>query len=412
MAQINITLNHEEIQELLRENKPESFRKLLEESLNSILKAESKEQLGAERYERSEGRKDSRNGTRERVLQTRIGKITLEVPRHRNVPFKTLVFENYKRSEAALVTVMADMVVNGVSSRKVGTVMEELCGTNFSKSTVSEACKELDKAVDEFRIRPLTEEYPFVMVDATYFKVRENHRVNSKAMMIATGTKSDGRREVLGFGIYPCENKENWRNFFEKLKKRGLHGIKMITSDAHEGIVYAISKVYPEVPWQRCQTHFSRNILDHAPKKYQADIHGKLLEMYNCETAEAARKKCDEIIEEYRDVAEKAMDCLEKGLESVLTVFALPKSLRRYFRTSNHLERLNKEMKRRSDVIGVFANENSLMRLMGSVLLELNDGYSSRSLVHFKKEDIAKLEESTEKLREIAAQQHKLMLAA
>ena len=412
MAQINITLNQEEIQELLRENRPESFRKLLEESLNSILKAESKEQLGAERYERSEERKDSRNGMRERTLQTRIGRITLDVPRHRNVPFKTLVFDNYKRSEAALIGVMAEMVVNGVSSRKVGTVMEELCGTNFSKSTVSEACKELDKAVDEFRIRPLTEEYPFVMVDATYFKVRENHRVVCKAMMIATGTKIDGHREVLGFGIYSCESKENWRDFLEKLKRRGLHGVKMVTSDAHEGIRYAVSNVYPEVPWQRCQTHFSRNILDHAPKKYQADIHVKLLKMYNCETEEAARKQRDNIIEEYRDVAERAMDCLEQGFESVITVLALPKSLRRYFRTSNHLERLNKEMKRRSDVIGVFANESSLMRLMGSVLMELNDGYISGTLMHFKKEDISKLEESGEKLREIASQQRALLMAA
>ncbi len=185
MAQLNITLNQEEILLLLSENREETFRKLLESSLNSILQAESKEQLGAERYERSSERRDSRNGVRERPLTTRIGRIILQVPRHRNQPFKTLIFDNYSRSEAALIAAMAEMVVNGISSRKVSTVMETLCGTGFSKSTVSEVCKDLDKDVQAFRNRPLTQEYPFVMTDATYFKVRENHRITSKALMIA-----------------------------------------------------------------------------------------------------------------------------------------------------------------------------------------------------------------------------------
>ena len=181
MAQLNITLNQEEILQLLSTDHDQAFRELLKNSLNSILMAESTAQLNAELYERSEERTDSRNGTRERNLKTRIGKITLTVPRHRNVPFKTLVFENYSRSEAALIASMAEMVVNGVATRKVGRIMETLCGTSYSKSTVSEVCKDLDEKVNEFRERPLTSNYPFITVDATYFKVRVNHRIISRA---------------------------------------------------------------------------------------------------------------------------------------------------------------------------------------------------------------------------------------
>ena len=199
MAQLNITLNQEEIQALLLEDQGEAFKKILQTSLNKILQAESAEQLKAGPYERSEERTDSRNGSRDRDLNTRVGRITLQVPRHRNVPFKTLVFENYSRSEAALVAGMAEMVVNGVSTRKVSRVMETLCGTSFSKSAVSDVCKDLDKAVKKFRTRPLEGDYPFLTVDATYFKVQENSRVISKAFMIAYGTNAEGHREILGF---------------------------------------------------------------------------------------------------------------------------------------------------------------------------------------------------------------------
>ena len=411
MAQINLILNQEEMQELLSKDRDGAFRKLLESSLNGILKAESAQQLGAERYERREERTDSRNGTRERTLQTRIGKLTLEVPRHRNVPFKTLVFDNYKRSEAALIATMAEMSVNGVSTRKVKNVMETLCGATPSKSAVSEACKELDKAVEAFRNRPLTDEYPFVMVDATYFKVREEQRIKGKAMMVAIGTDREGRREILGFGVYASESRETWKEFLEMLKKRGLHGVKMITSDAHEGIIHAVGKVFPEVPWQRCQTHFSRNILDKVPKKYQADIHNRLLRMYNCSTIEEARKVRDEIIEEYHDVAEKAMECLDDGFDSVMTVMVLPVSMRRFFRTSNHLERLNRELKRRSGVIGIFSNAASLARLIGSVLIEQNELYTAHSRTNFQREDIEKLDVATADLREIARTQQSLLVA-
>ena len=412
MAQINITLNQEEILQLLAENREESFRKLLEESLNCILKAESAAQIGADRYKRSDERTDSRNGVRERPLQTRIGRIVLQVPRHRNQPFRTMIFDNYSRSEAALIASMAEMVVNGVSTRKVSTVMETLCGTNYSKSTVSEVCRDLEKDVKAFRERPLTEEYPFLMVDATYFKVREDHRITSKALMIALGTTREGKREILGFGVYSAETTVTWEDFFSSLKKRGLHGLCLITSDAHEGLRRAMDNAFPEVPWQRCQTHFSRNVLDQAPKKYQAAIHDELLKMYHCRTIEEARKMRDTIIAEYADVAEKSMRCLDEGFESVMSVLALPESMRRFFRTSNHLERLNKELKRRSNVIGVFPNEASLLRLMGSVLLEQNEKCSAHSKVHFKTEDAQKLDSSKDQFRALALDQHKLLVAA
>ena len=411
MAQLNITLNQDEILQLLSSNRDDAFKLLLTECLNGVLQAESTAQLGAEPYERSETRSGSRNGTRERQLNTRIGTITLAVPRHREKPFHTLVFENYSRSEAALVTTMAEMVVNGVSTRKVATVMETLCGKNFSKSTVSEACKNLDKAVKEFKYRPLEGCYKFMYVDATYFKVRNEHRIGSKAMMVALAITDTGKREIVGFDIYDNESKETWKLFLESLKDRGITDPKLITSDAHDGILYAISKVFPNTPWQRCQTHFSRNILSHAPAKYQKAIHAELIEMYNCNTMAEARAKRDSIIAEYTDIANKAMECLDNGFEDAMTVMALPKDFRRYLRTSNHLERLNKELKRRSNVIGVFPNEGALNRIIGSVLAELNDVYSLEKKLIVGKKSMSHLEECTQKLIQIAKEQQRLLAA-
>ena len=395
MAQLNITLNQEEIQALLLDNRGEAFKKILQTSLNKILQAESAEQLKAAPYERSEERTDCRNGSRDRDLNTRVGRITLHVPRHRNVPFKTLVFDNYSRSEAALVASMAEMVVNGVSTRKVSRVMETLCGTSFSKSAVSDVCKDLDTAVKEFQTRPLEGDYPFLTVDATYFKVRENSRIISKAFMIAYGTNTEGHREILGFGVYAKASSATWTDFLLSLKKRGLTGLLMITSDAHEGILNAIGKVFPTVPWQRCQFHFSRNITDKAPKKYQTGLRAELQELFNCKTIAEARKVRDRIIEDYRDVAESAVACLDEGFESSMTVMLLPAWLRRFYRTSNQIERLNKELKRRSKVIGVFPNEDSVLRLMGSVLMERHDAmlagraiFSKDSLSALLKSDI------------------------
>jgi len=374
------------------------------------MRAESEEQLGAKPYERTAGRTDSRNGSYTRELKTRIGTIELTVPRHRNVPFKTLVFDNYTTSEAALVSTMAEMVVNGVSTRKVANVMETLCGTSFSKSSVSDACRELDEKVNEFKERPLEDEYPFVTVDATYFKVR-GKRVVPRALFIAYAVNTRGRREIIGFEAYPTENKDNWVDFMQKLKERGLKNVSMFTSDSHEGIKYAFGKVYPLVPWQRCQHHFLKNIVDNVPKNYRKGISSELTNMFNSETIEEARKKRDEIIRDYQDIAEKAMSCLDEGFEDAMTVMVLPQNLRKKLRTSNHIERLNKELKRRSKVIDIFPNQESLIRLMGAVLVEINEKKKlDRNRIIFSTEMkiMAKLKPV---LQEIAKEQQAILVA-
>lgn len=229
--------------------------------------------------------------------------------------------------------------------------------------------------------------------------------------MVALATSEEGKREIISFGVYDIESKVTWKAFLNSLKKRGLHGVKMITSDAHEGLIYAVSETFPDVPWQRCQMHFSRNITDHAPKQYQTAIHDAVNEMFNQKTIEAARKKRDEIIAEYGDVAEKAMECLDSGFETAMTVMIFPESMRRYLRTSNHLERLNRELKRRSNVIGIFPNAASLNRLMGSVLLEHNEKNLTTSCVRYKKEDLAALNTLDYVLKKEAEEQHKVLAA-
>lgn len=385
MAQLNITLDQDEILRLLADSSGEAFRVMLQESLNAVLRAESAEQLRAAPYERTGERTDSRNGTRARPLVTRIGTIELTVPRHRNAPFKTLVFENYKRSEAALVTTMAEMVVNGVSTAKVGRVMREICGRPFSKQAVSEACAELDGAVAEFRGRPISGDYLFVMADATYLKVREDHRVKAKALMIAIGLTAAGTKEVIGFELAGAETRETWAGFLSSLRARGLSGMKMFTSDAHEGLVAALQDVFPDVPWQRCQAHFARNVADGAPKHLRAGLRSELVEMFNSPTLEAARKRRDEIIADYAAAAPKAAERLDAGFDDAMTVMSVPAGdMRRCTRTSNYLERLNKEVKRRSKVVGVFPNAASAVRLMGSLLIEANDRWAACGRIYYR----------------------------
>ena len=410
MAQLNITLNQEEILSLLQENSGDAFKKLLQESLNAVLKAESKEQLKAEPYERTEERTDCRNGSRERTLSTRIGTIPLTVPRHRYEPFKSMIFDNYSRSEAALIAAMTEMVVNGVSTRKVTLVVEQLCGKSISKSSVSDLCKDLDKSVREFKERPLTGNYPFLIVDATYFKVRENHRVISKALMIALAFNETGRREVVGFELYSCENKENWYDFLMRLQSRGLKGVQMITSDAHEGILHGIRRVFPDVPWQRCQFHFTKNIVDKAPKKYQAGLRMELSAMFHSSSEKEARKKRDSILEDYMEVAPRAMECLDLGFESAMTVYCFPEPVRRLIRTSNYIERLNKELKRRSNAIGVFPNGESVVRLMGTILVEHHERLQAKKR-EFYTPRYMEIVSQREKLKQIAMEQEKLRVA-
>lgn len=413
MAQVNLTLEQEELLELLAGNREEAFKHLVEKLLNQVLLAESSEQLQADPYERSDNRKDYRNGSRERTLTTRIGTIELEVPRHRNKPFQTMLFDNYKRSEAALINTMVEMVINGVSTRKVSRVIEQLCGTEISKSFVSEACKQLDPDIEAFRKQPLDDkEFPFLMVDAAYFKVREDHRIMSKALMLAIGYTFEGKREVVGFNVYDDESNPTWFDFLSDLKSRGLHGVMMITSDAHPAILNSIVKVFPGVPWQRCQFHFTRNIIDAAPKSQQAGLAIELRELFTSSTIEDARRRKSEILRDYSDVASKAMDILDNGFEDSMTVMNLPEEVRIQLRTSNAIERINRELKRRSEVIKVFPNAASLLRLMGTVVIEYNDSLSMSKAVFYKRTPNELASDVKAKLKEIAYTQKSLLNAA
>jgi transposase-like protein len=413
MTQLNLTLDQEELLELLAGNREMALKHLVEKILNQVLEMESTEQLCADNYERTSDRKDYRNGSRERELTTKIGTIVLNVPRHRNQPFHTMLFETYQRNEAALITTMAEMVVNGVSTRKVSNVIEIICGKEFSKSTVSEACKILDKEVQEFKNRPLDyEDYSYLMIDATYFKVREKHRIISKAMMIAIGITEEGRKEIIGIDVYDDESNETWISFLLSLKKRGLKSPMMITSDAHMAIRHAIAKVFPESAWQRCQFHFIKNILDAAPKTQRAGLEIELKDIFKTKKIDDARKKFSEVVNDYREVAANAIDILENGFEDVLTVYNLPDEMRIALRTSNCIERFNGELKRRSNVIRIFPNKESLLRLIGSVAVDYNDALLSKKLMfHRKIPEMITLEMKI-KLQSIALAQRQSLEAA
>lgn len=411
MSQVNITVDYEEVVALFSKERNEAFAYLMEKILNAFLLAESEDQIGASKHERSEDRNDYRNGTRDRPLVTRIGKLTLKVPRHRNVPFVTMIFDQYQRNEAALLTTMMDMVVQGVSTRKVTNVVEELCGTSFSKSTVSELCRRLDESIKQFKNRPLKDPYPFVITDAKYFKVRENHSIVSKAFMVAMGITEDGRREIIDFGTYDNESERTWKEFLTSLKKRGVNP-DMIASDAHQGLLAGLKEVYPEVPWQRCQFHFQENILKATPKKEQKGLQTELREMFNAKTMKEARERRDEIVNDYRDVAPKAMEILELGFEEAMTGMLLPEGMRIPLRTTNCLERENGEMGRRSDVIRIFPNVESLTRLMGAVLMDRHYILSTRKALFRKEKYIQAIQEAKPKLIKIAYEQMSLLKTA
>lgn len=257
--------------------------------LNQVLEHQAMEQTGAALYERSEDRQAYRNGCRDRTLKTRVDTLTLTVPRLRDGNFSTELFARYQRNEPALVLAMMEIVVNGVSTRKVSAITEELCGTAFSKSTVSSLCEKLDPVVTAFRERPLEKIYPYLIVDAIYTKVREAGAVRSKGLLLAIGVNGEGYREILGFMAADTESEGSWGDFFSSLKDRGLMGVDLVVSDAHKGLVRAIGKHFQGAAWQRCQTHFSRNMLDVCPKKHQPTVKALLKSLYESVDHEAAK---------------------------------------------------------------------------------------------------------------------------
>ena len=379
MAQYKITIDKEDLHQLF--NQDQGMAKLVERVLNKVLEAEVAEQLQAEPYERCVERQGYRNGYRERGLKTRVGALKLAVPRTRDGHFSTELFSRYQRSEQALVLALMEMVINGVSTRKVKRVTEELCGIGFSKSTVSELCKALDPVVTDWNERELNEKaYPFVVVDAMYIKIRKEGRVHSQGALIAIGVNEEGYREILGLKIGDSESEATWSDFLVWLKGRGLKGIELITSDDHGGLVKAIRRHMQGVSWQRCQTHFKRNILDSCPKASQGELRARLKLLFDAPDVITARKLLTDVLADFSEKAPKAMRCLEGGFDDATAVMALPAPYRKRLRSTNILERLNQEVRRRERVIRIFPNRESAMRLLGALLMEQDEIWSTGRL--------------------------------
>jgi putative transposase len=351
--------------------------KLVEVVLNQVLDAQAAEQVGAQRYERSEDRMAYRNGYRARQLYTRVGPLTLRVPQLRDGQFSTEIFARYQRSEQALVLSLMEMVVNGVSTRKVTRITEELCGASFSKSTVSQLCMALDGRVAAFNERELGA-FPFVIVDAMYFKARDGDSIQSMAAMLVSGVNEQGNREVLGLRIGDSESEAFWLETFRWLKQRGLKEVHYVVSDDHSGLVNAAQRCFQGAIWQRCQVHFMRNVLSHTSSKHKKEMGEGLKHIFASRDPKEARKRFDELAVEMERKASKAIDCLEQGLEDSLAVMALPSKYRKRLKSTNMQERLIQEVRRRERVIRIFPNESSALRLMGALLAEIHEEWQAR----------------------------------
>lgn len=376
MAQYQIALDDELLKDLFLRDKGVSV--LLEKILDQVLQAQATEQVQAQPYQRTVKRRGYRNGTRARPLTTRVGTLTLHIPRLRTGEFSTELFNRYQRSEQALMLALMEMVVNGISTRKISAVTEELCGVEFSKSTVSALCKRLDPVVDAWNNRSLREhQYPFVMVDAIVVKIREDDRVFSRALLIAIGFNEEGQREVLGMMVGDSESEQSWKEFFSWLKSRDLRGVDFIISDSHAGLVKSIKAAFQGCTWQRCQVHFMRNLLGATPKKLQEELRKRVRGVLDAPDLKTARMLAVQVIEEYRERAPKAIEILENGFDDVTAVLVLPESYRRRLRTTNDIERLNEELRRRENVIRIFPNRESATRLMGALMMELDEKWQS-----------------------------------
>ena len=349
--------------------------------LNAFMEQERDSYLQAHRYERSSERADQRNGYYERDFTIAIGKIRLKVPRTRNGEFSTSAFEKYARCDQALVLSMLEMVVNGVSTRKVTNVIEQLCGESISKSFVSSLTAKLDPVVNEWAARPLNVMYyPYLLVDAMYIKVREYNRVVSKAVYIASAITADHRREILGLKVDHAESFESWQGFFQSLKARGLQSPKLVISDAHEGLKKAVQREFVGTSWQRCMVHFKRNIFDKLPRKDTAEVRLQIKQIFQALTVEDMCAAKDLVLSIYADQPkyEKALTTLDEGFEDTIQYMNEPVPLHTYIRSTNSLERLNQEVRRRERVIRIFPNTQSAFRLIGAVLMQEEAGYKKK----------------------------------
>ena len=376
MATFEITIDDEKIQELLHGDR--GMAALLEPILNQILQAEMTDHLGAEPGERTDERQGYRNGSYERQLTTRVGTLELEVPRDREGEFQTALFQRYQRSEKALVLALMQMVVQGVSTRRVKEITTELCGREFSKSTVSRLTGELDEQVEAWSSRSLEEQsYPFLLLDAMHLKVRRQGAVRSTTVMLAVGINEAGQREILGLETAFGETIEGWRRFIGQLKRRGLSGVEVATSDAHDGLVQALREAFPGLIWQRCQAHFRRNVIDQTPSGYRDRMHQILDQLLAASSQRDMQRRFEEVSGEIEEKAPAALEVLTSGLFDATAVLALPGKYRRRLRTTNMVERFIEEIRRREKVIRIFPNLGSVERLVGALCAETHEEWST-----------------------------------
>lgn len=345
--------------------------------VNEAMKIERSAALGAEPYERTDQRRGHANGFKPKSLHTRVGKIQLQVPQTRGVEFYPQSLERGVRSERALKLAVAEMYVQGVSTRKVTEITRELCGLDVSSSQVSRAAKLLDEELQSWRTRPL-DKTPYVLLDARYEKVRHGGSVVDCATLVAVGVLPNGKRTVLGVSAKLSEAEVHWREFLESLVDRGLYGVEMITSDAHEGLKSARRSVFPGVPWQRCQFHLQQNAAAYVPKvEMRIGVAADLRGVFNAPDRQEAERLLALAVEKYRGSAPRLAAWMEENIPEGLAVFTRPVAHRRRLRTTNMLERLNKEIHRRTRVATLFPNEASLLRLVSAVLIEVDEEWQT-----------------------------------
>jgi putative transposase len=372
MAQKEYTPLHQQVKELVTED-TQLLRELLQKVMQETLEAEMDKLLGAERYERTSMRTGYRSGYYERTLITRVGPIELRVPQDRDGHFSTEIFERYQRSEKALVSALAEMYVQGVSTRKVTEITEALCGQSFSASTISRINKTLDAELAAFANRPLEEEYPYLILDARYEKVREDGVVRPQAVLVALGVNGDGRRCVLAVEIANRESTTSWRDLLLQLKERGLRGVEFVVSDDHEGLKQAIAQTLPEAVWQRCYVHFLRNALDHLPRKADDDCLTELRWLYDRRDLDEARQDLAAWLSKWQGRYSKLCDWVEENIEETFSFYRLPRQHHKHLKSTNCLERLNQEIKRRTHVVRIFPNTASCLRLVRALAVETHE---------------------------------------
>jgi putative transposase len=344
------------------------LKQVIIEFLNAVMQYEAYLQSGALPYERGPQRKAHRNGTRPRTLKTRVGEITLDKPQFREFPFETKVFERYSRVEQALLMTIAESYIQGVSTRRMEELVKSFGLDRISASEVSRICKILDEKVDEFLKRPIETKILYLLVDATYFKVRQGAQYKTKALLIVVGIREDGLREILGASIAESEDSGFWSALFRSLKDRGLDGVEMVISDAHKGIQKAVESSFLGASWQYCHVHFSRAVLESIPKKDKKEIAEKLKD------ASEDEMKMQDLAKELRDQGHKpAAETIDRFRFDLWNYKAYPKAHWKRIRTTNVIERVNKELKRRSRPVGAFPSDKSLMRLAGCILININE---------------------------------------